>query len=79
MVNRRLDRRVTGRIEPYGVRPGLIRTPVTGVAQARFDQLVADRFIPIYRFSAPEDVGRAAATMAAGDHVQASRGDRKGG
>lgn len=54
-------------IAVYEVRPGLIRTPMTGVAQARFDKLIADGFTPINRWGTPEDVGRAVATMAAGD------------
>lgn len=54
-------------IAVYEVRPGLIRTPMTGVAQARYDKLLADGFTPINRWGTPEDVGRAVATMAAGD------------
>jgi 3-oxoacyl-[acyl-carrier protein] reductase len=54
-------------IAVYEVRPGLIRTPMTGVAQARFDKLLADCFTPINRWGTPEDVGRAVATMASGD------------
>jgi 3-oxoacyl-[acyl-carrier protein] reductase len=41
-------------IAVYEVRPGLIQTPMTSVAQARF-------------WGTPEDVGRAVATMAAGE------------
>jgi 3-oxoacyl-[acyl-carrier protein] reductase len=51
----------------YEVRPRLIRTPMTGVAQARFDKLLEDGFIPINRWGTPEDVSRTVATMAAGD------------
>ena len=54
-------------IAVYEVRPGLIRTPMTAVAQARYDKLLADGFTPINRWGTPEDVGRAVATMAAGD------------
>jgi 3-oxoacyl-[acyl-carrier protein] reductase len=54
-------------IAVYEVWPGLIRTPMTGVAQARFDKLLGDGFTPINRWGTPEDVGRAVATMAAGD------------
>jgi 3-oxoacyl-[acyl-carrier protein] reductase len=54
-------------IAVYEVRPGLFRTPMTGVAQARFDKLLEDGFTPINRWGTPEDVGRAVATMAAGD------------
>ncbi len=51
----------------YEVRPGLIKTPMTGVAQDRFEKLLAEGFTPINRWGTPEDVGRAVATMAAGD------------
>jgi len=51
----------------YEVRPGLIKTPMTGVAQERFDQLLAEGFTPINRWGTPEDIGRAVATLAAGD------------
>jgi 3-oxoacyl-[acyl-carrier protein] reductase len=51
----------------YEVRPGLIRTPMTAVASERFQKLLAEGFTPINRWGTPEDVGRAVATMAAGD------------
>ena len=51
----------------YEVRPGLIKAPMTGVARKRFDKLLAEGFTPINRWGTPEDVGRAVATMAAGD------------
>jgi NAD(P)-dependent dehydrogenase (short-subunit alcohol dehydrogenase family) len=54
-------------IAVYEVRPGLIHTPMTGVAQARFDKLLEEGFTPINRWGTPEDVGRAVATMAAGE------------
>jgi 3-oxoacyl-[acyl-carrier protein] reductase len=54
-------------IPVYEIRPGLIHTPMTGVAQERFDKLLAKGFTPINRWGTPEDVGRAVATLAAGD------------
>ncbi|MDE1180780.1 3-ketoacyl-ACP reductase [Paraburkholderia sp.] len=54
-------------IAVYEVRPGLIRTPMTQVAQDRFDTLLAEGFTPINRWGTPDDVGRAVATMASGD------------
>ncbi|MET3493423.1 3-ketoacyl-ACP reductase [Variovorax boronicumulans] len=54
-------------IAVYEVRPGLIKTPMTQVAQERFDKLLSEGFTPINRWGLPEDVGRAVATMAAGD------------
>jgi 3-oxoacyl-[acyl-carrier protein] reductase len=54
-------------IAVYEVRPGLIHTPMTGVAQSRFDKLLEEGFIPFNRWGTPEDVGRAVATTAAGE------------
>jgi 3-oxoacyl-[acyl-carrier protein] reductase len=54
-------------ITVYEVRPGLIYTPMTDVAQSRFDKLLEEGFTPINRWGTPEDVGRAVATMAAGE------------
>lgn len=54
-------------IAVFEVRPGLISTPMTKVARARYDKLLEDGFTPINRWGTPEDVGRAVATMAAGD------------
>lgn len=54
-------------IAVYEVRPGLIRTPMTGAASAGYDKLLADGFTPINRWGLPADVGRAVATLAAGD------------
>jgi 3-oxoacyl-[acyl-carrier protein] reductase len=51
----------------YEIRPGLIRTPMTAVAQARFDGLLAQGFTPINRWGTPEDVGKAVASLASGD------------
>jgi 3-oxoacyl-[acyl-carrier protein] reductase len=54
-------------IAVYEVRPGLIKTPMTAVASERFERLLAEGFTPINRWGMPDDVGRAVATMAAGD------------
>lgn len=54
-------------IAVYEVRPGLIKTPMTAVASERFEKLLAEGFTPINRWGMPDDVGRAVATMAAGD------------
>ena len=51
----------------YEVRPGLIRTPMTAVARDRFDAKLAEGFTPINRWGTPEDVGRAVASLAAGE------------
>ena len=40
---------------------------MTGVAAARFEKLLAEGFTPFNRWGEPDDVGRAVATLAAGD------------
>jgi NAD(P)-dependent dehydrogenase (short-subunit alcohol dehydrogenase family) len=45
-------------IAVYEVRPGLIHTPITGVAQSRFDKLLEEGFTPINRWGTPEDGAR---------------------
>jgi 3-oxoacyl-[acyl-carrier protein] reductase len=42
-------------IAVYEVRPSLIRTPMTGVAQARFDKLLEEGFTPITRWGTPKE------------------------
>jgi NAD(P)-dependent dehydrogenase (short-subunit alcohol dehydrogenase family) len=54
-------------IAVYEVRPGLIRTPMTQGAEARFDNLLERGFTPINRWGTPWDVGKAVATLASGD------------
>jgi NAD(P)-dependent dehydrogenase (short-subunit alcohol dehydrogenase family) len=54
-------------IAVYEVRPGLIHTPMTGVAKARFDKLLEEGFTPTNRWGTSADVGRAVATTAAGE------------
>jgi NAD(P)-dependent dehydrogenase (short-subunit alcohol dehydrogenase family) len=51
----------------YEVRPGLIKTPMTGAAEERYDKLLVEGFTPINRWGTPADIGRAVASMAAGD------------
>lgn len=53
-------------INVYEVRPGVIRTSMTAVAQARYDKLFAEGLAPIARWGEPEDVGRAVAALASG-------------
>lgn len=51
----------------YEIRPGIVRTDMTRVAAARYDRLIADGLLPEARWGEPEDVGRAAAALAAGE------------
>jgi 3-oxoacyl-[acyl-carrier protein] reductase len=50
----------------YEVRPGVIRTDMTAVAQEKYDRLFASGDVPISRWGEPEDVGRAVAGLAGG-------------
>jgi NAD(P)-dependent dehydrogenase (short-subunit alcohol dehydrogenase family) len=54
-------------IASYEVRPGIIRTEMTRVATAKYDRLIAEGITPIARWGEPEDIGRAVATLAAGE------------
>jgi NAD(P)-dependent dehydrogenase (short-subunit alcohol dehydrogenase family) len=51
----------------YEVRPGVIRTDMTRVATEKYDRLIANGLTPIARWGEPDDVGRAIASLAAGD------------
>jgi NAD(P)-dependent dehydrogenase (short-subunit alcohol dehydrogenase family) len=51
----------------FEIRPGVIRTDMTQVAAADYDRRIAEGLSPIARWGTPEDVGRAAAALAAGD------------
>ena len=50
----------------FEVQPGVIRTSMTAVAAADYDQRIADGLTPIRRWGEPEDVGRAVAALASG-------------
>jgi len=52
----------------YEVRPGIIRSDMTGPVQDKYDALIADSDLLIQkRWGEPEDVGRAVASLARGD------------
>ncbi|NLG01241.1 MAG: 3-ketoacyl-ACP reductase [Lentisphaerae bacterium] len=52
----------------YEVRPGIIRSDMTGPVQAKYDALIADSDLLIQkRWGEPEDVGRAVAVLARGE------------
>ena len=48
----------------YEIRPGVIRTDMTGPVKEKYDQLIADGLMPIKRWGTPEDVGKAVAAIA---------------
>ncbi len=50
----------------YEVRPGIIRTDMTKVSEARLDQLIKDGISPIRRWGEAEDVAQTVATAAEG-------------
>lgn len=50
----------------YEIRPGVIRTDMTRVAQAKYDKLIGEGMTPIARWGEPDDVGAAAAALARG-------------
>ena len=53
-------------IRVYEIRPGVIRTPMTAVAQAKYDARYAAGFTPINRWGEPEDIARGIAALAGG-------------
>lgn len=50
----------------YEVRPGIIRTDMTKVSEARLDQLIQDGISPIKRWGEAEDVAQTVVTAAEG-------------
>lgn len=50
----------------FEIRPGVIRTSMTAVAAADYDQRIAAGLTPLPRWGEPEDVGRAVAALAGG-------------
>jgi len=53
-------------INVYEIRPGLIRTSMSLVAEARYDKLLAAGFSPINRWGEPADVAGPVASLASG-------------
>lgn len=51
----------------YELRPGIIRTAMTQPVADRYDRLIEEGIAPIARWGEPDDVGRAAAALCAGD------------
>lgn len=54
-------------IAVYEVRPGVIRTAMTAVAREKYDRLIEGGLTPVRRWGEPQDVGKAVATLAAGE------------
>ena len=51
----------------FEIRPGVIRTDMTSVASAKYDKLIAEGLTPVRRWGEPEDIGRVAVALAAGE------------
>jgi NAD(P)-dependent dehydrogenase (short-subunit alcohol dehydrogenase family) len=51
-------------ISVYEIRPGLIRTDMTGPVKEKYDKLIDEGLTPIKRWGKPEDVGKAVAAIA---------------
>ena len=48
----------------YEIRPGLIKTDMTGPVKVKYDKLIDEGLTPIKRWGTPEDVGKAVAAIA---------------
>ena len=51
-------------INVYEIRPGVVRTDMTGPVKEKYDQLIGEGLTPIKRWGTPEDVGKAVAAIA---------------
>ena len=49
------------------IRPGIIETPMTAPAKAKYDTLIAEGLLPTRRWGRPEDVARVVTAFARGD------------
>lgn len=75
MVVQLLALRLAGAgINAYEIRPGVIRTPMTAVAQAKYDARYAQGFTPINRWGEPQDIARGIVALAQG-HFGFSTGE----
>ena len=53
-------------INVYEIRPGIIRTDMTGAVAEKYDKSIADGITPIRRWGTPEDIGKAVTAIALG-------------
>jgi NAD(P)-dependent dehydrogenase (short-subunit alcohol dehydrogenase family) len=51
-------------INVYEIRPGIVRTEMTGPVKEKYDRMIEDGVTPLKRWGTPEDVGRAVAAIA---------------
>jgi len=53
-------------ISVFEIRPGIIRSDMTAGVSAKYDALIEDGMVPMRRWGEPDDIGSAAAALAAG-------------
>ncbi|HVX99622.1 MAG TPA: 3-ketoacyl-ACP reductase [Pseudorhodoplanes sp.] len=51
----------------FEIRPGIIRTDMTAVVKEKYDRLIAGGVTPIKRWGEPQDIARAAVSLASGN------------
>jgi NAD(P)-dependent dehydrogenase (short-subunit alcohol dehydrogenase family) len=66
-----MTRLFAARLAPHNItvneiRPGIIRTGMTAVAQEKYDRLIESGGVPMPRWGEPADIGKAAAAIATG-------------
>ena len=54
-------------IAVYEVRPGIIATDMTAGVKAKYDKAIAEGLVPMRRWGAPQDIGRAVTALAKGE------------
>jgi NAD(P)-dependent dehydrogenase (short-subunit alcohol dehydrogenase family) len=54
-------------IQVFELRPGIMATDMTAGVKAKYDAMIAAGAVPMQRWGAPEDVGRAVGAILAGD------------
>jgi NAD(P)-dependent dehydrogenase (short-subunit alcohol dehydrogenase family) len=59
-------------IQVYEVRPGIIRTDMTGGVVDKYDPLIRQGMVPQRRWGQPEDLGRSVRSLLEGDHAFAA-------
>lgn len=54
-------------VRVYEIRPGIIRTDMTAGVTEKYDELIRGGLVPQKRWGLPEDIGKTAAALLAGD------------
>ena len=60
------DRLAEYNIPVYEIQPGIIETPMTKGVTSKYDKLIEEGLLPIKRWGNPNDIGKAAVTLAEG-------------